>query len=97
MRRAARVDDNQAEIVKALRQVGAKVQSLAPIGNGCPDLLVAFRQVNFLFEVKDGSKPPSARKLTPDEAAWIAGWGAPVFVVNSAVEAVGILSMQRIP
>lgn len=91
------MDANQAEIVKALRKVGATVQPLHTVGQGCPDLLVGFRQVNFLMEVKDGSKPPSARKLTPDEADWIGGWRAPVFIVNNAEEAVGILSMQRIP
>ncbi len=38
-----RVDDNQREIVKALRAVGACVQSLAEIGQGCPDLLVFYK------------------------------------------------------
>lgn len=36
MRRAARVDRNQAEIAAALRKVGATVQSLAAIGEGVP-------------------------------------------------------------
>ena len=40
MRRAAKIDDNQAVIVKALRKAGCEVMSLAAIGNGCPDLLV---------------------------------------------------------
>ena len=52
MRRAAKIDANQTEIVKALRQVGASVQSLASTGKGCPDLLVGFRGVNWLLEVK---------------------------------------------
>lgn len=91
------MDANQAEIVKALRKVGATVQPLHTVGQGCPDLLVGFRQVNYLFEVKDGAKPPSARALTADEAGWIGGWRAPVFIVNNAEEAVGILSMQRAP
>lgn len=86
-----RVDDNQAEIVQALRKAGATVQPLHTIGQGCPDLLCAFRQVNFLLEVKDGSKPPSARKLTPDEARWIGDWRAPVYIVTNALEAVGLL------
>lgn len=91
MRRNARVDDNQAEIVAALRRAGATVQSLATIGKGCPDLLVAYRQSNILIEVKDGRKPPSARKLTDDEAAWIGRWNAPVFIITSADEAVKLL------
>ena len=55
MRRAAKVDANQAEIVQALRQIGAVVQSLAAVGNGCPDLLVGYRNRLFLLELKDGS------------------------------------------
>lgn len=94
MRRAARVDDNQALIVQALRRVGAEVQSLAMVGDGCPDLLVAFRSANFLLEVKDGSKPPSKRKLTADEAAWHARWAgrgqvAVVATVHEALVAIG--------
>ena len=38
--RAARVDQNHVEIVKALRDHGAFVVSLATVGKGVPDLLV---------------------------------------------------------
>lgn len=89
MRRRGRVDGNHTEIVKALRKIGATVQSLADIGHGTPDLLVGFRGRNVLLEVKDGSLPPSRRTLTPDEAAWSLGWkGAPVIVVYNAAEAI---------
>ena len=37
---APRVDRNHSEIVDALRQAGASVQSLVKVGDGCPDLLV---------------------------------------------------------
>ncbi len=92
MRRAARVDDNQAEIVKALRSVGASVQSLAAAGDGIPDLLVGFRRATYLLEVKDGRKKPSARELTPDQIAWHAEWiGGPCVVVNSVGEALAAI------
>lgn len=87
------MDDNQPEVVAALRKAGASVQPLHTVGQGCPDLLVGFRQKNFLMEVKDGSKPPSARKLTDDEEEWIGSWKAPVYIVNSAEEAIGLLHM----
>ena len=93
MRRAAKVDDNQAEIVAALRRAGCSVQSLAGIGKGCPDLLVARSGKNFLLEVKDGRKPPSARRLTPDETAWLESWHGQAAVVTSvetALAAVGL-------
>ena len=40
MRRRARVDTNQHDIVDALRRTGWHVVSLASIGQGVPDLLV---------------------------------------------------------
>lgn len=98
MRRAAKVDANQAEIVAALRAVGATVQPLHAVGQGCPDLLVGYRGQNYLLEVKDGSKPPSARKLTPDQVSWHDTWrgrAAVVASVDEAFAAVAIISSSR--
>jgi DnaJ-domain-containing protein 1 len=91
MRRAAKVDANQDQVVSALRAAGATVQSLAAIGKGAPDLLVSFRDAMYLLEVKDGSKPPSARALTEDQVRWHAAWGCPVHVVKSAAEALLVI------
>lgn len=91
MRRAARVDDNQAEIVKTLRYVGCSVTSLASIGRGCPDIVVGYNGVNYLMEIKDGSKPPSKRKLTPDEQTWHEEWRGQVAVVESVQDAFRVI------
>jgi hypothetical protein len=91
MRRAAKVDANQVEIVKALRSVGASVQPLHSVGQGCPDLLIGWMGKNLLMEIKDGSKVASARKLTVDQLDWHAAWRGNVFVVESAEEAVRLL------
>jgi Holliday junction resolvase len=91
MRRAAKIDANQTEIVKALRQVGASVQSLAATGKGVPDLLVGFRGKNLLLEVKDGGKVKSERKLTPDQVEWHQGWRGHVAVVESVEQAIKVL------
>lgn len=88
MRRAAKVDDNQAEIVAALRKIGASVQPLHAVGQGCPDLLVGWRGITSLLEVKDGKKPPSARKLTPDQEKWHAAWMGQVTVVETVEQAI---------
>ena len=87
-RQRAKKDANQDEIVAALRAIGAQVQSLAAVGDGVPDLLVAYHGWHVL-EVKDGSKPPSHRKLTPDEAAWHERFGrhAPVWTVTDVQSA----------
>ena len=85
---AGRVDTNQPDIVAELRRHGFSVHSIATVGDGCPDLLVGFGGVTYLIEVKDGSKPPSARALTPDEAEWHDTWqGYPVDVLESVEQA----------
>ena len=98
MRRAAKVDANQSAITKALRGVGAFVQVLSMVGDGCVDLLVAYRNRWYVIEVKDGAKPPSERKLTDKEREWHekASRCAPVFIaetVEDALAAIGAISL----
>lgn len=93
MRRAARVDDNHAEIVRALRQVGCSVLSLAPLGKDAPDLLCGVRGVDALMEVKDGAKSPSRRRLKAGQEEFHKLWrGRPVIVVHSAEEALAAVA-----
>ena len=87
MRKAARVDANQGEIVSALKQAGCSVQSLAAVGDGVPDLLVGRAGVNYCLEVKDGSKSPSRRRLTSDQFTWTVAWNGQVDVVKDVTEA----------
>lgn len=89
--RAARIDRNQPEIVAALRAAGATVEPLHTVGDGCPDLLVGFRRANHLLEVKDGSKPPSARELTAPQIRWHIEWRGYVTVVTSVDEALAAI------
>lgn len=87
MTRAARTDANQAALVDVLRAAGATVQPLHTVGHGCPDLLVGYRGINLLVEVKDGAKPLSAQRLTRGQRQWHAAWAGQVEVVNSAAQA----------
>ncbi len=94
-RYAARVDDNQAEVVAALRKAGATVQSLAEVGRGCPDLLVGFAGKTSLMEIKDGSKVASARKLTPAQQVWHGAWtGGTLSVVSDIESALRVLKVM---
>lgn len=91
MRYANRIDANQGRIVEALRGAGAFVRIVTQ-GDGIPDLLVAYRGVTILMEVKDGDKVPSARKLTEAEQKFFDEWtGGMLVIVNSAQEALEIL------
>lgn len=88
MRRAAKVDQNQQEIVDALRAAGASVQSLASLGKGVPDLLCAKDGQCWLIEVKgpDG-------KLTPDQVRWIGQWKGPVSIVREPDDALRVIGV----
>ena len=91
MRYANRIDENQNEIVKALRKAGAYVRIISQ-GDGIPDLLVAYNGYTILMEVKDGDKVPSARKLTEAEQKFFDEWtGGMLVVVNSVDEAIATL------
>lgn len=87
MRKFAKVDTNQKEIVDALRKAGATVQSLATVGKGCPDIVVGYRGKNMLMEIKRNDVPPSQQKLTADELAWHEAWRGMVAIVKSPEEA----------
>lgn len=95
MRRAARVDQNQELIVKALRACGASVQSIAAAGDGVPDLLVGWRGQNLLVECKNGENVPSKRRLTPDQVKWHGEWRGQVCVVESVEEALALVSAKE--
>lgn len=83
MRRAARVDDNQPQLVKELRQLGATVEPTHTMGKGFPDLVVGFRGVNYLLEVKDPAKSPSRRQLNEDQQKWHARWNGQAAVIET--------------
>lgn len=95
MRRAAKIDANQAQVVTALRAAGAVVHSLAAVGNGIPDLLVAFRGQTMLMEVKDGAKAKSAQRLKPKQIEFHQSWtGGPLSIVDgpeAALRAIGCI------
>lgn len=95
MRRAAKVDRNQPEIVQALRDAGASVHPCHSAGQGFPDLAVGFRGKNYLIEVKDGALAPSDRKLTPAQKEWHAAWRGDAVVVTSASEALAAIGLSN--
>jgi hypothetical protein len=91
--RAKRVDDNQRKIVEQLRKLNISVQHLHTIGQGCPDLLLGFRNRNFLVELKDESKPASAKKLTDDEQEFFNEWNGQVSKCESLEEILKVVGL----
>jgi Holliday junction resolvase len=90
--KAKRTDANQTEIVQAFRDIGCSVFILSAVGKGCPDILVGYRKFNFLFEIKDGKKSKSARKLTECEDKFIEAWKGQVAIINSVDDAIHFIT-----
>ena len=79
MRYAARVDQNQAQVVSALRAAGAYVWII-----GLPvDLLVGYKNHTFLVEIKDGPK----KRLTKLQADFFENWSGSILARIDCPEA----------
>jgi hypothetical protein len=86
MRRAARVDANQIQIVSALRAAGAYVWII-----GLPvDLLVGYKGHTFLVEIKTDSK----KRLTKLQADFFENWmGGTLCRIDNAESALRMLKV----
>ena len=95
-RYAKRVDENHREIVESLRSSlpEATVFDASGAGRGFPDLVVGFDGGNYLYEVKNGSKTASARKLTNSQLGFHGNWQGHVAVVCSAEEILADLAWR---
>jgi hypothetical protein len=84
MRRAARTDSNQHELVQAMRKIGAKVYHVRkPL-----DLLVGYRGENILMEVKNPEKKGHADEFTKEETDFIATWPGRIAICYTIDEAI---------
>jgi len=72
-RRAARIDDNQKEVVALFRKLGWYVLIISQLKNCC-DIMVSKNGHTIAIEIKDGKKPPSARKLSTGELKFEYEW-----------------------
>jgi len=79
----AKRDANEPEIVDALRAIGCSVEYLSkPL-----DLLVGYRGVTFLIEVK-GEKGT----LTKDQKEFLPTWRGQLAVVRTSDQAIGVVT-----
>lgn len=97
MRTNAKIDINQPEIVEALRQVGASVKSVAQLKN-CFDILVGFRGVTYIMEIKNPERMTKAQRylpslaLTDGEYKFMNEWrGSTYHIVTSKEQALEII------
>jgi hypothetical protein len=85
---AKRRDKNEAEIVRELKRIGATVSI---VDQPC-DLIVGWRGLNWLFEVKDPTNSPAGRKLTPPQAQFHNTWRGQISVIHYVEDAMEIMT-----
>lgn len=93
--RAKRVDANHREILDALTAEGALVEDTHDLG-GFWDALIGHHETKQLglLEIKDGKKPPSARRLTEDQVKLWDKWaGFPMGLVCDVESALRFYKM----
>jgi hypothetical protein len=94
--KAKRIDENQPALVKQLRQIpGVTVAHTHMIGEGFGDIIVGFRGKNFLIEIKDPSKPPSKRRLTPDEEKFHNEWTGQIDVAETVSDVLNVINQAK--
>ena len=72
-RRAAKKDANHNDITNLFIKLGYSVLDISQLKNCC-DAIVAKQGRTIAIEIKDGSKPPSARKLSEGERKFRDSW-----------------------
>ncbi len=78
-RRAAKIDNNQTEIVAYFKACGWSVESTAGVGDGFPDIETGKGGVNINIEIKDGAK----KKLRTSQNDWHKAWQGTAVIMRS--------------
>ena len=86
MKTKAAVDRNQKEVVKYFRSMGFSVLHIYQLKNCC-DIMVSKGLVTAAIEIKDGSKPPSARRLSAGELKFKEEWQGLWYLCESIEDA----------
>lgn len=90
-----RVDKNQKAMVKVFRDLGAAVTHTHTVGKGFTDIVIAVQWLNCVVEIKDGSKPPSGRRLSPDEQTFFGWWPGLKAVCCNTEDAQAIVARMK--
>lgn len=90
-RRAAKIDENQPALVELIRAMGVSVAITSAAHDGFTDLVIGFGGVTVLVEVKDGSKEPARRKLTPQQVTFHNSFKGAITVIENEQQAVELV------
>jgi Holliday junction resolvase len=81
-----KVDRTHGEILAGLRKAGIVAYSIAPVGEGLPDIIAARAGQTWLLEVKVGRA-----KLTADEERFKVSWPGRYAMVRTVQEALAVV------
>lgn len=80
-------------IIRGLRAVGATVRVLNE--TDLPDVIAGYQGRTFLFEIKDGSRKPSERRLRPGQQRFFDEWrGGPLAKIETLADAFRELGIE---
>lgn len=91
----SRKDANHNEIAKTFVDLGCTVFDCHTLRGGIGDLIIGVAGVTALIEVKDGSKSPSRRRLTPAEATIHTTWRGRIDIIETVDDAIRLVSTIR--
>lgn len=87
-----KVDNNQLEIVKVFKSLGATVLNLSGVGKGCPDLLIGYKNISVLVEIKS-----KTGKFTEPQLKFMEQWqGGAVNRIDSVDGAIRLIKLLDI-
>lgn len=91
---AKRTDANHTVVVNEIKAAlpESTVFDLSGAGRGISDIIVGFRGRNYLIEIKDSAKAPSARKLTPAQERFHVEWQGQIDVCHNAAEVLAVIA-----
>ena len=85
-----RVDENQKQIIHTFTALGASVLNLSRVGEGCPDILIGYKNVSCLVEIKRNEQA----RYTDSQVKFMQNWrGGPISRIDSVDAAIRLIKM----
>ena len=89
-----RVDENQQQLVHTFIALGASVLNLSRVGQGCPDLLIGYKNKSVLVEIKKDFKATFTEPQIKFMQNWRGGAVSRVDSVDAAIRLIKMLDMD---
>lgn len=94
-RRAAKTDANQSDIIKVFEQLGVSVEDTSGAHNGFTDIVVGYKGITVLVEIKNSANVPSKRRLTDDQVKVHDRFQGAITVVETQEQAIALVERMR--